>query len=474
VQRACGAIFTLAPTAGSTGTAGQIVAGVWRPAPDGDVTAVTYPACDGERSASAVAVVVPSDVPPGDYDICLTMPGDIAGCAPVTVDPPESRTSTSTVIGDVVLTSEYLGRRPLERPPFFAIDRFAADGTRLGTLSDAEVASLSPIHTLGDGSTVELRGESPPQGRCANLPLVRSSGGAPALLHPELADARSVIVTATDVVVAGRDVCPPGTRWGDPGTRWELVAVDLAGDDPTVVVLQTRQADPSSIQYDDGDVVVAVGELRPGGASPDGRYVSLLDLYHNERARWHVIDLEQPGEMLALATTCPLAGDIVGPPNFVGADVVVVARVCAAFTVADEPVNGPSFGDGDVHVEAVDLGTDTPGARVHWHSSVSGLGFDSYSRTVGLSARRDDDGGFSALLTAGGGVELPSRTFALRGDMAREITQPGYLSFVFADCLGVSKQAVHKKHVAGSTDPHRATCRLEEDEPSHGSGSSGR
>jgi len=108
----------------------------------------------------------------------------------------------------------------------------------------------------------------------------------------------------------------------------------------------------------------------------------------------------------------------------------VVARLCAQLHVAD-PSPYEHIGSGDVQAEAIDLTATAPSERIVWHSSVPGLEANGYSRTVELSARRDDDGAVWALLSGGGGVELPSRTFALHGDDAVEITRVGYSSFAF-------------------------------------------
>jgi hypothetical protein len=291
------------------------------------------------------------------------------------------------------------------------------------------MAPLFPGFTLADGSTIELEGDRD-FGRCANQSLTRVSGGLPEPLHSDLTEARSIGVTSTGMVIAGRDVCPAGTRWGDPGTRWELVALDPAAQASEPTILLTRESDPSQIQFNDGQVVIAMGEMLVDDISPDGRYVALQDLFHTEKSKWHVLDLETPGQVLPIESTCELAGDIVGPPRFVGDGIVVVARVCG------EPHTGSAspyeqIGSGDVQVEAIDLTATEPSERIVWHGSAPGLGADSYTRTVELSARRDDDGAMWAMLTGGGGVELSSHTFALHGDDAIEITRAGYWMFAF-------------------------------------------
>ena len=171
-----------------------------------------------------------------------------------------------------------------------------------------------------------------------------------------------------------------------------------------------------------------MGEMLVEDISPDGRYVALLDVFHTEQSRWHVLDVESPGQVLPIESTCELAGDIVGPPRFVGDGIVVVARLCADLDTGNASPDGP-VGSGDVQVEAIDLTATAPSERIVWHGSAPGLGADSYSRTVELSVRRDDDGAVWALLTGGGGVEVSSRTFAIHGDDAIEITRDGYSSF---------------------------------------------
>jgi hypothetical protein len=331
--------------------------------------------------------------------------------------------------GHVELDVGYFGRRYTDAPPNFAIDQFSADGSQVATLTDDEVELLFPRFTLADGSTVALEGD-PNFGRCFNQSLTRVSGGSSGPLHSDLAEARSIGVTPTGVVIAGRDVCPAGTRWGDPGTRWELVALDPAAPASEPEILLTRESDPSQIQFNDGQIVFAMGEMHVEDISPDGRYVALRDLFNIEQSKWHVLDLETPGPVLAIESTCELAGDIVGPPRFVGDGIVVVARLCGEpHTANASPYE--SIGSGDVQVEAIDFTAALPSQRIVWHSSALGLGADGYSRTVDLSARRDDDDAVWALLSGGGGVELASRTFALHGDDAVEITRTGYLVFAF-------------------------------------------
>jgi hypothetical protein len=326
---------------------------------------------------------------------------------------------------------EYFGRRTGPEPPNFAFDRIGPDGSVEATLTDAEIAALTAPDALPDGSTLVLDGEAP-SGRCVNQPL-RSSGGSADAVLAVLPDARSLLVTSTGVVLAGRDVCGAG-RWGDPGTRWELVAVDLASADPTPRVLLQRESDEGSIMYDDGTVVYAVGEMYLAGASPDGRYVSVIDWFHTERAKWHLLDLQGPDGFMELVSACPIAGDIVGQPRFLDDGVVVVARLCATARAEDASAMEPS-GDGDVHVEAVDLSSPGPINALLWSVSRPGLGTNSYSRVVQLDAMRGPDGDIWAIVTGNGGVEQDSESLVLHGTEVTDISRPGYHSFAFSPAL---------------------------------------
>src|SRR5690606_30780239 len=104
---------------------------------------------------------------------------------------------------------------------------------------------------------------------------------------------------------------------------------------------------------------------------------------------------------------------------------VVVARVCAdgsapAVTLPRQPV-----GDGDIHVDIVDLAA----VRVAQTWTIPGVVPDSHTRTAELSARYMDGHIPAAVLTAGGGVEEPSRSFLLGPDGYTEISLPGYWTF---------------------------------------------
>ncbi len=329
--------------------------------------------------------------------------------------------------GHVTVDAEYFARRFTNEPPTFAIDRFSADSRAAGSLTNEEVALLFTRHVLPDGSTLKLAGPRP-DGRCINQPLTRT-GGAGGASSAELTEARSFGVTPDGLVIIGRDVCPAGTRWGDPGTHWELIAFDpSAGDEPRI--LFTRDADPTQIQFDDGTVIIAMGEMLVDDISADGRYVAVRDLYHTETSKWHLIDLTAPGQLKLIDSSCPLAGDIVGQPRFIGDDIVVVARLCASL-VTNAPSSADQIGSGDLRIEVVDLTPSVPDAAIVWHGSVSGLGPHGYSRTAGLSARLAADGTPWVIVTGGGDIETPSRSFVLHGGEHTEISRPGYDSFAF-------------------------------------------
>jgi hypothetical protein len=323
---------------------------------------------------------------------------------------------------------EYYGRRTVLQEPYFAIDRIAADGSIDQTLTQEELAALSPTDALPDGSTLTLAGERV-DGRCVNRPVVSSSGAAD-VVAALVAEARSLFVTEGGVAIIGRDVCD-GARWGEPGTRWELLAVDTSlGLSAAPIVLVTRASDPGEIAYEDGNVIVAFGEMSAVGASPNGRYISVVDIYNSEQWRWHLLDLQQPGAAVDVASSCPIAGDIVGPPRFVEEGTVVVARQCATSRTGDLPAAFP-LGDGDLRIEAVDLRGSTEGGELTWSAAPSGLEPNSYTHTAGLDAVVGPDGQIWAIVTGNGGVEEPSESYLLRGTETIDITRPGFDSFAF-------------------------------------------
>lgn len=351
---------------------------------------------------------------------------------PPSTGQPSSDPQLANASADPELDVPYFGRRYIVDPPYFEIDEFAPDGATTRTFTAEEALGLIPRFELADGSTLTLAPEA--QGRCDDSPLIRQSDESSGPLSDLLPAARSIGVTPDGVVIAARDVCPDGTRWGDPGTRWELVAFDPETSEAPEVLL-TRQPDANQIQFDDGEMVIANGAMLIDGVSPDGRYIVLRDLYNIEQSKWHLLDRESPGEPLPVDSTCELAGAIVGPPRFVGNDLVVVARLCATLHVAN-PTPYDAHGDGDVQVEAVDLNATAPSQRIVWHSSVPGVGAHGYSGTVGLSAQLAPDGSVRAILSGNGDVEEPGITLLLHGDSWVEITRPDHsLAFSPADLV---------------------------------------
>jgi len=261
--------------------------------------------------------------------------------------------------------------------------------------------------------------------RCTNDPIVRTVDATVVDAPPQLGLARSVTATSQGLILATRDVCPEGTKWGDPGTHWELVSLDVTDAAASVDVLQTRLPDPSLVWYDQGGVVAAGGEPRIVGASQDGGRVSFIDAFNPDDARWLLVDLAAPESMASLPSSCPLPGDIATAPRFVGS-LVVVGRLCATLTAADEPYS-IGQGSGVLRVEAIDL---TDGVVV-WSSAAAGVGANSYSRTASVSADVADDGSPWVFLGAAGGVEQPTRWFVLHGDDVTEITRDDYVAFAF-------------------------------------------
>ncbi len=333
--------------------------------------------------------------------------------------------------GHPTLVAGYVARRYIDEPPFIAVDRFDADGRAAGALSGDEVERLLAPPRLADGSILTLA-EPQPDGRCRNRLLFREDGAASSVLAPGLTEARSIGVTPAGVVIATRDVCPSGSRWGDPGTRWELVTFDPASPDRAPQIVFTRDSDREQIWFDGNGVVSAGGEMIVDDISDDGRYVALVDSYHIEKAKWQVIDLERPGRLMTLASTCSTRGDIVGPPRFIGAGLIVVARLCASPGAGTESAApAQPIGSGDIQVEAIDLDATDPTAAIVWHGTVPGLGADGYSSAAGLDAQLAADGSVWAILTAGGDVEKPSRTFVLHAGEVVEITRRAYSGFAF-------------------------------------------
>ncbi|HWL41674.1 MAG TPA: hypothetical protein VNQ73_01935 [Ilumatobacter sp.] len=325
--------------------------------------------------------------------------------------------------------TEYFGRRPTGTglAPFFEITRFSGDGTESDVLGPDEVGALFPSGALPDGSLVGVAGEHP-QGRCENLPIVRRAEGEVVPFGNGSEVARTIAVAPDGTVFVTRDICPQG-RWGDPGTRHELVLFTEPNNPAAVPqVLVTRESDPGAIQFNDGEVIIALGELRVEHVSPDGRYVVVREVFNPDQSRFHVVDRQAPGGFLTLPSSCDYLGDMVAPPRWADATTIVVARLCAEQREADVPSDAlVGIGSGPVHIEAVDQAAGT----VTWTASVPSVGPHGHSRTAGLSARRSDDGSVQAILTAGGDIERSGQTFALHGEEVVEITRAGYSELAF-------------------------------------------
>ena len=324
-----------------------------------------------------------------------------------------------------LLGAPYFGRRFSDTWPSFWIDSFAAAGTPNGPMSIELLEQLLASITISDALTVNLDGPSA-DGRCTNQSVVSVTDTGSSSLSAQLPAARSIAAGANGTIIATRDVCPDGTRWGDPDTRWELVTYDPNTPDVPPQVVFTRPSDPAAIQFDDGTVVYAAGEMRISSVSPGGRSVGLQEAYNSEQAKWHLVDLAVPNSIKTLPSDCAIAGDIVAPPRFIDTRTVVIARVCASLDAGD-PSPYTAVGGGDIQIEVVDLVTLTVTSR----TSVPGLGPDGYSRTAGLSVTQSDDPTPWILLTAGGGVEIPGRTYSIHGDDIVEITRTGYHDFAF-------------------------------------------
>ncbi len=317
----------------------------------------------------------------------------------------------------------YFGRR--FESTRFRIDEFDATGAVVGTVPDDQMAALFQPHTLADGTTVRLDGNRSGS-RCTNQPIVRSGGSNSGAVDLGVSEARSIAVTDDGIVLATRDICPTGTRWGDPDTYSELIAIDPAPEQASVVVLQTWPSDADQIVFEDESQVFALGERTIADVSPNGRYLSVRELYASDASRWILLDLSDNSATLTPASACDDAGDIVGPPRFVSDDVLVIARLCEPLNAGDD-----SAGEGDVQVEAVDLATQQPGGRIVWNASVAGLGVDEFTRSVELGARQTPSGTIWALVSGNGGLETSSQTFALHDSEVTEITRRGYHKFAF-------------------------------------------
>lgn len=320
----------------------------------------------------------------------------------------------------------YLGKRGIDEPPYFAIDGFDQAGEDGGTFADFELQRLITPPTLASGDVVALAGE-PLQARCENLPLLRRGESGEGPLNAVARVARSFAVANNGVVVATRDVCE-GVRWGEPGSRHEVIAFDASDVNSPVEVLYTVPADPSTIAFDDGNVVIAMGELHALHVSFDARWIAVQEVHHPDRWRYHVIDRQQPGRLAELRSSCEIPGDIVAPPRWATQDTLVVARVCAT-VVPTSTLPLEPLGEGDIHVDVID---PSGGTTVTQTWSVPGLRPNSYTHAAALSVGWNDGHLINVILTAAGGVEQPSRSFLFDWDgRATEISLDGYVEFAF-------------------------------------------
>lgn len=428
IQRSCGDVVTIR-SGDDQRAIGQVARDGWHPAPS-DGSRIVGPDCAGMVSAGAVDLVVPAELPSGEYTICLTPGTSIDGCAPVTVAAPATPPTTPPAGGVAVLDVRSFGVRADSPFPGVVVDELAPNGRRVRKAAEADEATLRATRAsvLPDGSVVRLRDRSD-WPRCTNGPIMHIVDGTVVDAPLQLGFARSVTATATGLIVATRDVCPDGAHWGDAGTHWELVSLDMT--DPAAAVqvlqvLQTRQPDPSLVWYDHDGYVLTAGQPSIVDTSPDGRFVSFIDAFHPDRARWLLLDLAVPASMMQLPSSCALPGDIASEPRFVGG-LVVVARRCALMISDVDQLPQMATGTGNLHLDAVDLAT----GEVVWHSAAAGVGPNSYDDTAAVSARIAGDGTVWVLLGAEGGVEERSRWFVLHGDDVAEITRDDYSSFAF-------------------------------------------
>ncbi|MFP5489478.1 MAG: hypothetical protein ACLGHQ_14380 [Acidimicrobiia bacterium] len=365
--------------------------------------------CEMAVSADPQDVLVPEDMAPGRYRLCVDEDSSAPGCAivevrgVVTSTTLPARTTTTVAPPPTELPVGYFERVAVDEPPYFEIRQVAADGSGSGTLAAAELDLLLAREVVtGPGGNVRLLPEVQPYGRCDAREV--APGGATTEVLPELAaPVRSLAATPDGVVVVGVDVCPDGTAWGDPGTRFELRRIDLVTG--TTTVLHVREPGDGDTFFEDPDVVYAGGELLVESVSADGAYVAVAEPYTTEDTRYHVFDAVTGGEPLTFASACEDPRDLVGPPQFVGEDLVVLARECSPVDVEI----------GDLIVELVSLETRAP----LWSMDVDHVAIDSYSSTVSLDAT-ELDGRVWALVSGSAGVEQPIRAAAITD----EVEQP--------------------------------------------------
>ena len=379
--------------------------------------------CEMEDSADPREVFVPADLAPGRYRICIDEDASASGCGIVMVDDGATATSvapatsvppattTTVVLAPETLPAGYFERVYVDGPPYFELRQVSADGAGTSTLAAAEVEQLLRREiSTGVGGTVRLLPEEPPYGRCDARQVVSTepTGVTPELTGP----VRSLAATEDGVVVVGVDVCPEGTTWGDPGTRFELRRIELSTGATTV--LHVREPGDGDTFFEDQNVVYAGGELLVESVSPDGAYVVVAEPYTTEDTRYHVFDAVTGGEPLTFDSACPDPRDLVGPPQFVGDGLVVLARECSPVDVET----------GDLIVELVSLEAREP----RWSVDVDHVAIDSYSSTVSLAAG-EFDGRVWALVSGSAGVEQPIRTAALTDGVEQQLPGGSIVAF---------------------------------------------
>jgi len=179
----------------------------------------------------------------------------------------------------------------------------------------------------------------------------------------------------------------------------------------------------------DTDVVALFGDRSIGDVSADGRYGSVREFIASDVPRWELVDLDDGAATITSPSVCKRASGIVGPPRFVGNDIVVVARICLPPDAGDDPENTSRVGD--VQFEAVDLAAEQPGDAIVWSGSVPGLGVDRFSQSVDVSARQAADGSIWVVVSGNGDLEASSQAYVLHDDTSVEITRRGYQDFAF-------------------------------------------
>ncbi|MEM8748595.1 MAG: hypothetical protein AAGF91_17970, partial [Actinomycetota bacterium] len=303
----------------------------------------------------------------------------------------------------------YFGRRPTPLDAtFFAIDEFDSTGTFVRTLASEEVAALYG-EDLVDGSRVRFE-SARVEVRCAGRSIVRTDMSGD---DTQVGVGRSFTVAPDGRLLVIRDVCPDDATWGDEGTFNELVAIDPLDPQAEVESISSWEPDLDAIVFVDGRSVISLDDRIVGEVRGDGRYVGVRQTIEEDLPRWSVLDLVDGASAVDLPTACPVAGDIVGPPQFVG-NTLLVARICLSV-------------DDALLVEAIGFGGDSP--SLLWSESVPGpvpVTFDV--RRIELDADRTPAGQLVAIASGDGGTETAGRKIALVDGDAVDISRLGYRS----------------------------------------------